>query len=122
MFRRRGKILVREQWKTIRTISKGFFAFLITVVIAYVLVQLADKNVLNINIVIKTIIELSGTIYINWTITGIAVIWAFRERRLRRIITNYLTNENDLLQRMLWPDKKSSGINKDGTTTKEDRL
>ncbi len=114
--------MIREKWVSLRTAIRTIGLVICTYFIADMLKHLADKGVINVDVFYKTLVNISGSFYISWTLTGVSVIWALRERRLRRKNTKYFAKDYDNRQKKYWPEKTSSGINEDGTTRHEDKI
>lgn len=110
-----------EAWRTIRVAIRVVGLVAVTWIIANNSVYLAKEGVLKIDVIVSTLINIAGTVYVSWAITGAAIIYALRQRNLRRENTKFFAPLADNKHKEYWPDKTSSGINKDGSTRKEDK-
>lgn len=109
-----------EIWLSIRTLIRWGGMICLAYIISVTVIALADKELIKVNVLFKTILSLSANFYISWGITISATIYGYVERRLRRSKIRQMSERINTLEKMLWKNKTSSKINLDGTTSKED--
>jgi len=81
---------------------------------------LADNNAVRLDVVVKSLLSLSGSVYVSYGITIGAIIYGVREKILRRKTIKEMGDRIKNLESEQWKERTSSNINKDGTTPKED--
>lgn len=105
----------RERWKSFRWV----FGWLSVVGICYVIMKalqgMAGTST-SLSVMFQAITDLKMNQWFGLVVGGGGSLWAFGERGFRKKETKRLSEEIDKLQRLIDPNKESSGLTKMGNT------
>jgi hypothetical protein len=112
-------MLKGELFRTIRHSVRWVALVVVVYFITDMFKHLGDTGSVKFDMLFNTLINISGSIYISYTIAISSMVYGYAQRKLRQRNIKEMSKRIDNYEKMLWPGKTSSQINTDGTTPEE---
>ncbi len=111
---------IDQIYRTVRTGIRSLTAFGSVWVFTDGVTVLAGENT---NVALKAVLSFVGRVevFLSFSLTAVCVIWALGERKLRQRAIERLEERPRELERMIDPQRSSSGLTKTGETHPEDK-
>ncbi|MCP5060839.1 MAG: hypothetical protein GY936_00030 [Ignavibacteriae bacterium] len=114
------EVVAMEIGKTVRTLLRAAGWVLAFFFALDFLIKLADNNLIKVDVIVETIVNISATIYFSYAVGISGTIYGYVEHRLRRKERKRHVKRIKKFESDVWKEKLSSRLTDTGTTNKED--